>query len=821
MTAALTDTSIDKLIAGSVVRPGDANYNGLRRVFNGMIDRKPALIIRCKSARDVVEGIKYARGRGLELSVLAGGHGVTGNAVIDGAVCLDLRPLKEIVLDEERGRALVGAGVNWGELDAATQTIGKAVTGGRVRDTGVAGLTLGSGSGWLERKFGLTCDSLLSVEIVTAGGEVLTASEFENSELFWGVRGGGGNFGVVTKFEFQLHPVGPQVYGGLVMYPPVEPVELVKRFRDFMASAPDEVGAGMAFISAPDEPFVPEFARGRPVIACVLAYFGDLANAENALRPMREFGPPVRDMVGPISYVELQGLLERGNHGGMQNYWKAEFLRELPEAAIQQIVQYHQAVPSRFTQIHLMPLGGALKRVDDDAMAFGQRQAPFNCHVLSMWESPADSERQIAWTRGLHEAIKPYSTGGAYLNFVGDEGTSRVRAAFGPKKWPRLVALKRRYDPDNVFRHNQNIPPNDTESGSEQVTPVLRAAPPPPAPAPLGAPPPFAVLELLSGMWIARSLQVVAKLLVADLLTDGPRPVSALASACGADAGALRRLLHALSTVGIFAHQEGDAFAQTPLSAALTTGSAFSVGAAAQLFGSDWQWNAWSKLEHSVRTGAPAFDAAHGTDLVEYLDEVNPAAGELFDSAMAGLAELLNKAVISAYDFAGSERVIDVGGGHSKLLLEILEKRPALTGMLIDRRARVEKFRKAVADSPVRGRLELAVCDDCRKPLPYKADTMLLNRVLHDWDDENAARVLSASRAALQPGGRLVVIEQLLGNDKRAAFLDLQMLVLRGGRERSAEDMEALFEQCGLVLTKTIRTASPMSVLIGEAKETM
>jgi FAD/FMN-containing dehydrogenase len=279
MTVAATNTNIDSLVAGIAVRPADDDYDDLRRVFNGMIDRRPALIIRCKSARDVVDGLAYARAEGLGLSVRAGGHGVTGNAVIDGAVCLDQRPMKDIVLDPERGRAVVGAGVNWGELDATTQTIGMAVTGGRVRDTGVAGLTLGSGSGWLERKLGLTCDSLLSVEIVTADGEVLIASEVENSELFWGVRGGGGNFGVVTKFEFQLHDVGPQVYGGLVMYPPFQPVELVKRFRDFMASAPEEIGAGMAFISAPDEPFVPEFARGRPVIACVLAYFGNVPRA--------------------------------------------------------------------------------------------------------------------------------------------------------------------------------------------------------------------------------------------------------------------------------------------------------------------------------------------------------------------------------------------------------------------------------------------------------------------------------------------------------------------------------------------------------------
>ena len=809
-------TRIDELIDGTVVRPGDDTYDELRRVFNGMIDRRPALIARCTSAKDVAAAIRYARRSGLQISVRAGGHGVTGDAVIDGALCIDLRPMKKITLDAERGRAVAEAGVNWGELDAATQTIGKAVTGGRVRDTGIAGLILGSGSGWLERKLGLTCDSLLSVEIVTADGKVLTASETENADLFWGVRGGGGNFGVVTKFELQLHDVGPTVYGGMVLYPPFQPVELVKRFRDFMANAPDEVGGAMAFISAPDAPFVPEFARGRPVISCVLAYFGDPAKAEEALRPMREFGPPVKDMVGPISYVDLQNLLEPGNKSGMQNYWKAELLRELPDNAIEEIVQCHLAVPSKYTQAILMPMGGALSRVDNDAMAFGQRDAPFNFHVLSIWEDPADSARQIQWTRDLHAAVHPYSTGGAYLNFVGDEGRSRVKAAFGPKKWPRLVALKRKYDPENVFRHNQNIPPTDDDAAPEPPKPVERIAPRPPATN--GAPPPFAMLELLNGMWIARSVHVAANLGIADLLAQGPRSVADLASASGTDPGALGRLLHALSTVGVFAHHNGAGFAQTPLSAALAANSELSVGAAARLFGTPWQWNAWSRLEHSVRTGSPGFDAAHGVDLVGYLDEVDPPAGQLFDTAMTGLSGLLNRAVLAAYDFAGSKRIADVGGGHSTLLLKVLESRPELTGVLLDRPTAADKFRKAAVDSPAAGRVDVVVCD-CRKPLPESADTMLLNRVLHDWDDENAARVLSACREALKPGGRIVVVEQLLGDDKRAAFLDLQMLVMRGGRERSREDVEALFDRCGFALTKTVPTASPMCVLIGQPKE--
>jgi FAD/FMN-containing dehydrogenase len=451
---------------GQLVHPGDPTYDELRRVFNGMIDRRPAVIARCASVSDVVSGIAYARSASLPLSVRAGGHGVTGDAVCDGGICLDLRLLKRILIDPATRRARVQAGVTWGELDTATQEFGLAVTGGRVAGTGVAGLTLGSGSGWLERKLGLTCDSLRSVELVTADGRVLTASGSVNSDLFWGVRGGGGNFGVVTTFEFELHPVGPTVYGGMLMHPPFAAAELTRFFRDFMASAPDEVGAGLAFVSAPDQPFVPAFARGKPAVGMIICYAGPPEEGAEVLRPLREFGPPVHDMVGPLSYVQMQRLLEPGNQAGLQNYWKADFLAGLPDEAIDILVHYTQRVPSPLTQAILMPLGGALGRVDENAMAFGQRNAPFNLHILSMWKDAADSDRQIGWTREFHSAMQPYTTGGAYLNFIGNEGNARVRQAFGPAKYDRLVGLKRRYDPDNVFRLNQNIPP-DLSDGPE------------------------------------------------------------------------------------------------------------------------------------------------------------------------------------------------------------------------------------------------------------------------------------------------------------------------------------------------------------------
>jgi FAD/FMN-containing dehydrogenase len=296
---------------------------------------------------------------------------------------------------------------------------------------------------------------------VTADGRQVTTSEDENAELFWGLRGGGGNFGVVTAFHFKLHPVGPIVLGGMLMYPAEMAGELTRHFRDFMADAPDEVGAAIAYISAPPLDFVPEPVRGKPVAGVVICYAGDPEEGEEAIRPLREFGPPAVDMVQQMPYVAIQSLLEGGNPKGMQNYWTADFLAGLPDEAVDVLVAQGTAPVSPMTQVVLFPGGGAISRVDDDAMAFGHRRAAWNVHYLSMWPDPADNDRNIAYTKAISAALKPWTTGGAYLNFLGDEGTARIRAAFGPQKYARLVEIKRAWDPNNLFRLNQNIPPDD------------------------------------------------------------------------------------------------------------------------------------------------------------------------------------------------------------------------------------------------------------------------------------------------------------------------------------------------------------------------
>jgi hypothetical protein len=444
---------------GQLFHPGHPEYHEARSVFNAMIDRKPAVIARCSNADDVAIAVNLARDQGLPLSVYGGGHGVTGSAVVDAGVCVDLRGMKGISVDATARTVRAEAGLTWGEFDAATQEHGLAVTGGRVTTTGIGGLALGSGSGWLERWLGYTCDNLLEAEVVTADGRQVVASLDENADLFWGLRGGGGNFGVVTAFKFQLHPVGPLVLGGMLLYPAVIAEDVVRFCRDYMMGAPDEVGSGMAFITAPPEEFVPEPVLGQPVVGVIVCYAGDPDRGEEVLRPLREFGPPGMDLIDRMPYLAVQQLIDAPNPKGLLNYWSADFLAELPDKAVDTFVEHATKPVSPMSQMLIIAAGGAVARVDEEATAFGQRDALFNMHFLSMWVDPADTERNIAYTKEIAGAMKPWTTGRAYLNFIGDEGLHRVEAAFGPEKFPKLQALKTKWDPTNLFRHNQNIPP--------------------------------------------------------------------------------------------------------------------------------------------------------------------------------------------------------------------------------------------------------------------------------------------------------------------------------------------------------------------------
>ncbi|MCU1591132.1 MAG: linked oxidase-like protein [Frankiales bacterium] len=445
--------------SGTLLSASDAGYDDARHVFNGMVDRRPALIARCRTADDVSAAVRHAVMAGLPVSVYGGGHAVTGAAVVDSGLCIDMRGLKSVSVDPVARTVRAGAGLTWGELDAACQEHGLAVTGGRVSSTGVAGLALGSGSGWLERSLGFTCDNLISAEVVTAKGTQVSASATVNPDLFWGLRGGGGNFGIVTELALRLHPVGPLVLGGLLLYPAQQARQVVRAWRDAMLSAPDALGSGLAFLTAPPADFVPEPVRGHPVIGVIVCWSGPVDEGRAALAPLTDAAPPAVDMVQPMPYVAVQQLIDAGNPPGMRNYWSGDFFEALPDDAIDLLVEKATVPASPLTQIILTPGRGAIARVPEDATAFGTRHAPFQAHYLGMWADPADDDRNIGSIRSLASAMKPWTTGTAYLNFLGDEGQERIAAGFGPEKYARLRELKRTWDPTNLFRHNQNIPP--------------------------------------------------------------------------------------------------------------------------------------------------------------------------------------------------------------------------------------------------------------------------------------------------------------------------------------------------------------------------
>jgi FAD/FMN-containing dehydrogenase len=464
---AIDDATIERLrsaIGGEVVTLEDSSYDEARRVWNGMIDRRPALVARCISAKDVAAAIDFGRTNDLVVSVRGGAHSSPGYSTCDGGIVIDLQLMNAVRIDPEARTARVQGGAIWSDVDAATQEHGLAVTGGRVSSTGVGGLSLGSGSGWLERMYGVTCESLASAEVVLADGRVVRAGPDENQDLLWALRGGGGNFGVVTEFEFRLHPVGPILTGGMLLYPRAQAREIVRLYRDFIGQAPDEVCGGLALITAPPEEFVPEAVRGRPAVGIVYCYVGPVEDGQEALRPLREAIAPIVDLVQPMPYTALQQMLDAGNPYGIREYFKIAWLQELPDEAVDVIVEQAEQLPAPFGQLILAPMGGAVARTDNDALALTVPQVPWAYFCLGMWMDPAEDERNIAWVRGFAEAMEPFGRGTAALpNFIDvDQGVERLRSSYGEEKYTRLTELKQKWDPDNVFRLNQNIAPSGT-----------------------------------------------------------------------------------------------------------------------------------------------------------------------------------------------------------------------------------------------------------------------------------------------------------------------------------------------------------------------
>jgi FAD/FMN-containing dehydrogenase len=436
-------------LRGEVITPGDPPYESARRVWNAMIDKRPLLVVACAGVADVVATVNFARENHLPLAVRGGGHSIAGNATCDGGVVLDCSRMKSVRVDPAARSARAEAGVLWQEFDHETQAFGLATTGGTVGDTGIAGLTLGGGFGWLAGKHGFTIDNLLSADVVLASGEVVTASAKQHPDLFWAIRGGSGNFGVATSFEYTVHPVGPIITGGLVLHPLARAVEMLKFYREFVRGVPDDLSTAAALLTGPD---------GSKVAAMAVAHCGPLDEGARAVRAVKEFGSPVMDAIGPLPYVAQQSLFKDGFPPGLRNYWKADFIRELSDAYLDAAVSHYASAPSPRSAMLWFPMGGLVTRVAPDATAYPHRTG-IHSGIYSLWNDPAEDKPNIAWARDGFTLMKPVSAGGVYVNELGlDESDDRVRGAYGIN-YARLARIKAKYDPDNLFRLNANIAP--------------------------------------------------------------------------------------------------------------------------------------------------------------------------------------------------------------------------------------------------------------------------------------------------------------------------------------------------------------------------
>jgi FAD/FMN-containing dehydrogenase len=435
-------------ISGRTIGPDDPDYDGARRIWNASIDRHPGLIVRCSGVADIIHTIQFARARDVLIAVRGGGHNVAGRALCDDGIVIDLSAMKGVLVDPGQRTALVQAGATLADVDRETHVFGLAVPAGVVSRTGIAGLTLGGGVGWLVRKHGLTCDNVLAFDVVTADGVALRASAEENEDLFWALRGGGGNFGVVTSFKFRAHPVDT-VLGGLIVHPRAAAPSVIRHYRDFLATAPEDVTAYAAFVSTPE---------GEPAVAIAACHCGPLAEGEAVLAPLRSHGTPLLDAIGPMPFPQMQRLLDDAFPDGTHNYWKSTFLREFGDDAVDLVIEHANRMRSPLSAVVVEFYGGAAGRIGQAETAFAQRQAQFDIGFMAQWTNPEEEGMHRAWAREMYDALRPHSSGGYLLNFLDEESPDIVRAAFGAN-YERLAALKAKYDPTNMFSLNQNIKP--------------------------------------------------------------------------------------------------------------------------------------------------------------------------------------------------------------------------------------------------------------------------------------------------------------------------------------------------------------------------
>jgi FAD/FMN-containing dehydrogenase len=445
-------------VRGQVIRPGDSDYDEARAVWNAAHDKHPALIVRCSGTADVIKVVGFARSQGLPLAVRGGAHSIAGFSTCDGGVVLDLSQMKAVSVDPQSRRAVAQGGATWADFDHETQALGLATTGGLISTTGLGGFTLGGGIGWLLRKYGLTCDNLVSAEVVTADGHLVHASGEENSDLFWALRGGGGNFGVVTSMEYALHAVGPIVLGGLIFFPGESARQVLSGWRELTTSMPDELTSLVVLTTAPPVPFLPESVHGLPIVAVGAMYCGPQDSGEHVVAPLRTLAEPVADLLGPVPYAAMQQMLDPLWQAGAHNYFTSAMIDDFSDSAVDELIARWSAKPTPQSEIHIHHAGGAMARVPQTDSAFAQRTSPYLLNIIARSVEGVGFDSDATWARNARTALATYGPDAMYVNFTGEAGEDKVRASYPPETFAKLVAVKSRYDPTNLFRLNQNIP---------------------------------------------------------------------------------------------------------------------------------------------------------------------------------------------------------------------------------------------------------------------------------------------------------------------------------------------------------------------------
>jgi FAD/FMN-containing dehydrogenase len=453
-----TTEKLRSKVKGRIVLPGDPSYDEVRKIWNAMIDRRPAVIVQCAEPDDVPHAISFARENGLEISIRGAGHNIAGNALCDNGLMIDFSHMKNVRVDAAKRRAYVEPGATLADFDAVVQKHGLATPVGINSTTGISGLTLGGGFGWLTRKYGMTIDNLISAEVITANGKNIRASEKENTDLFWAIRGGGGNFGVVTRYEFKLHPVGPEILAGLLVFPLGQAKQVLTHYRAFIESSPEDLSVWVVLRQAPPLPFLPEDVHGKEVVVLAIFYAGDITQGKKLIEPLRHFGDPYGERIGAQPYTEWQKAFDPLLTPGARNYWKSHNLTVLSDGALDTMIEFAGKLPSPQCEIFIGLLAGAANRVPAGSTAYAHRDAKFVLNVHGRWDQAADDERCIAWAREFFESSAPYASGSVYVNFMTQDEADRIAAAYGPN-YARLVQIKKRYDPENVFHLNQNIKP--------------------------------------------------------------------------------------------------------------------------------------------------------------------------------------------------------------------------------------------------------------------------------------------------------------------------------------------------------------------------